>query len=286
MQFRSLARHTRSEQSSARTRLAAPEIDQQDIARAPVDRVFEEFGTSAAGLTTAEAELRRTQYGPNDPAATKRIPAWLQFLARFRNPLVIILLVASGLSAATGDVVSFLIVVTIVALSTGLDFLQEYRAHGAVESLRRSVALHAAARRDGSARSVPVEELVPGDVVELIAGDLVPADARLIESRDLFVNQALMTGESYPVEKRAEPIPDAAGASDAALPLVFAGTSVISGTATAVVYATGRATTLGALAASLAEKPPATAFAVGNFGVIGSQINAPRDIQFALKFLF
>jgi Mg2+-importing ATPase len=209
-------------------------------------------------------------YGPNDAATVKHLPLWLQFLARFRNPLVIILLVASGLSAATGDVASFFIVVTIVTISMTLDFVQEVRAQNAVEALRRSVAVQATVRRDGAALSVPIDQLVPGDIVELIAGDLVPADSRLLESRDLFVNQALLTGEPYPAEKHASDTAmgaeNPAGASNA----VFAGTSVISGTATILICRTGGRTALGHLATSLTEKPPATAFAIGirRFGML------------------
>ena len=180
------------------------------------------------------------------------------------------MLIASALSAATGDVASFLIVVSIVTISITLDFVQEVRAQNAVEALRRSVAVQAKVRRGGAIVSLPVDQLVPGDIVELIAGDLVPADSRLLESRDLFINQGLLTGEAYPAEKG---VGDAAvgaenppGASNA----VFAGTSVISGTATILVCRTGAGTALGHLATSLAEKPPATAFAVGiaRFGML------------------
>jgi len=256
--------------SSAKTAGTPINIDTAAIASEPLERLFAQLGTRSTGLTSAEAEVLLSRYGFNDPAATKRTPPWLQFLARFRNPLVIILLVASGLSAMAGDLASFLIVITIVALSTTLDFVQEFRAHDAVDALRRSVALDAAVRRDGATQTIPVRELVPGDVIELIAGDLVPADARLIDSRDLFVNQALLTGEPYPAEKHADQPPDADSTDGAAVNVVFAGTSVISGTATALICRTGRATSLGGLAASLAEKPPATAFTVGirRFGLL------------------
>jgi len=115
-------------------------------------------------------QSRLTRYGHNTAAAVKRSPLWLQFLARFRNPLVIILLVASGLSAATGDVASFVVVVTIVTISITLDFVQEVRAQNAVEALRRSVAVQATVRRNGASLSVAIEQLVPGEIVELIAG--------------------------------------------------------------------------------------------------------------------
>jgi P-type Mg2+ transporter len=236
----------------------------------PLDRLLTRMATTPAGLSGAEAESRLLTCGPNDAATLKPAPLWLQFLSRFRNPLVIILLVASGLSAATGDIASFVIVVSIVMISMTLDFVQEVRAQNAVEALRRSVAVQATVRRDGTSRSVPIDQLVPGDIVELIAGDLVPADSRLLESRDLFVNQALLTGEPYPAEKQAgdtaSGTDNPAGASNA----VFAGTSVISGTATIVTCRTGAKTALGHLATSLAEKPPATAFTVGirRFGML------------------
>jgi Mg2+-importing ATPase len=246
------------------------ELGPEEIWSERTDRLLERLATTPAGLNSAEVRSRLRTYGPNDAATVKRSPLWLQFLARFRSPLVIILLVASGLSAATGDLASFLIVVTIVTASITLDFVQEVRAQNAVEALRRSVAVQATVRRDGASLVVPIDQLVPGDIVELIAGDLVPADSRLLECRDLFVNQALLTGEPYPAEKQASDralgAENPAGASNA----VFAGTSVISGTATIVVCRTGNRTALGHLATSLAEKPPATAFAVGirRFGML------------------
>ena len=242
----------------------------EEIWQQPAAALLSRLATTIAGLTGAEARSRLAAYGPNDAAAVKQTPLWLQFLARFRNPLIVILLVASALSAATGDAASFVIIIVIVTISITLDFAQEVRAQNAVESLRRSVAVQATVRRDGASLSVPIDQLVPGDIAELIAGDLIPADSRLLESRDLYVNQALLTGEPYPAEKRvsdaAQGAPNQAGASN----IVFAGTSVISGTATILVCRTGSRTALGHLATSLAEKPPATAFAVGirGFGLL------------------
>lgn len=259
-----------SDERDSAAAAAGKELSPAEVSTEPLAGLLARLGTSPMGLGAAEVEARYAKYGPNDPASAKRVARWVQFLARFRNPLVVILLVASGLSAATGDVTSFVVVATIVVISITLDFVQEVRAQSAVEALRRSVAVQALVRRDGATLSVPVGALVPGDIVELIAGDLVPADSRLLESRDLFVNQALLTGEPYPVEKQAGDAPagaqDPAGASN----VVFAGTSVISGTATIVVCRTGRNTTLGNLATSLAEKPPATDFDRGihRFGML------------------
>lgn len=249
---------------------AIDEVSAEDIWKEHTDRLLVRIGTTVSGLDATEAQSRLKSVGHNDAVVVKRSPLWLQFLSRFSNPLVIILLVASGLSAATGDVASFVIVVIIVTLSMTIDFVQEIRAQNAVEALRRSVAVQATVRRNGTCVSIPIDQLVPGDIVELIAGDLVPADARLLESRDLFINQALLTGEPYPSEKHAGNAPSGAENPAGASNAVFAGTSVISGTATIAICRTGARTALGGLATSLAEKPPATDFAVGirHFGLL------------------
>jgi len=245
-------------------------ISGEDVWSETIPRLLARLSATETGLTSDDARARLAACGANVATTEKPPPLWLQFLTRFRNPLVIILLVASALSAATGDVPSFLIVLTIVTASVTLDFIQEVKAQNAVDALRRSVAVHATVRRDGTRGSLPLEQIVPGDVVELIAGDLVPADSRLLEGRDLFVNQALLTGESYPAEKHAADSSPGASGLAAASNAVFAGTSVISGTATILVCRTGANTALGGLAKSLAEKPPATAFTVGirRFGLL------------------
>jgi P-type Mg2+ transporter len=125
----------------------------EEIWTEPIDRLLTRLATTRAGLAAAEVQSRVTRYGPNTAATVRHLPLWLQFLARFRSPLVIILLVASGLSAATGDVASFVVVVTIVTISITLDFVQEVRAQNAVEALRRSVAVQATVRRDGASLS-------------------------------------------------------------------------------------------------------------------------------------
>jgi Mg2+-importing ATPase len=251
-------------------RPGSEEPQAEEVWQEPADRLVIRLGTQIAGLDRAEAESRLDSYGPNDAATVKRTPLWLQFLARFGNPLIIILLIASAVSAATGDIASFAIIFCIVMLSIIFDFIQEVRAQNAVEALRQSVAVQATVRRDGKAVSVPIHELVPGDIVELIAGDLVPADSRLLESRDLYVNQALLTGEPYPAEKRVSDTGSGADNPAEASNAVFAGTSVISGTATILICRTGSRTALGHLATSLAEKPPVTAFTVGirRFGLL------------------
>src|ERR1019366_4932517 len=161
-----------------------------------------ERATEAAGLSDAEAKTRLARFGPNLFRERQDRSLPLQYLARFKNPLVIILLVASAVSAFTGEVTNFLIISFIVLLSVTLDFVQEYRANAAAEKLRLSVSVRANVIRDGKPLEVAVTEVVPGDIALLAAGDLIPGDGKVLEANDFFVKQALLTGESYPVEKR------------------------------------------------------------------------------------
>lgn len=229
----------------------------------PTAELLKELATSIEGLTSREAASRLLQYGANDATAMKRVPAWLRLARRFANPLIIVLLIASAFSVASGDAASFTIVVAIVLLSILLDFVQESRAQNAVDALREQVALRADVRRDGKEISLPVAQLAPGDIVRLSAGDLVPADGVLLNCRDFFVNQALLTGESYPVEKQIARQGDPAAEISEARTVALAGTSVVSGGATLLVCRTGKATTLGKLAGALVTKPPPTAFETG-----------------------
>ncbi|WP_026868210.1 magnesium-translocating P-type ATPase [Hyphomicrobium zavarzinii] len=221
------------------------------------------------GLTRAEASERYEKFGPNDVLAERARPLWRAVVDRFSNPLILILLFASALSAWTGDVLSFAIIVAIVLLSVVLDVVQQRRAENAVDALRRSVGLKATVVRDGTEAELPVERLVPGDVVRLSAGDIVPADCRLLEAASLYVNQSLLTGEPYPVAKDAATTATS-GSPAEALNAVFAGTSVISGSATALVCETGRRTELGAVARSLTSRRPRDAFERGiqDFGLL------------------
>ena len=229
-----------------------------------------EQATDAAGLSGAEARSRLDQLGPNLFRDHQERPLWLQFLARFKNPLVILLLVASAISALTGEMTNFLIIAVMVLFSVTLDFVQEHRAGQAAESLRHSVSVRARVIRDGKPLAVPVIDVVPGDLVVLSAGDMVPADGLVLEANDLFVKQALLTGESYPVEKRPGALAaDATDLQDAAN-AVFMGTTVISGSARVRVVKTGAGTAIGAIADSLTRQPPPTAFEIGThrFGLL------------------
>jgi P-type Mg2+ transporter len=228
-----------------------------------LDGLLRELGATSSGLGAEEAKRRLVEHGPNDTLSHRRRPLWRQTVERLANPLVLILLFASGLSAWTGEVTSFVIIVSIILLSVVLDVVQQRRAENTVDALRRSVGLQTRVLRDGGCREVPVDQLVPGDVVELRAGDLVPGDCRLLTARDFFVNQALLTGEPYPIEKQPAELAAPAEAVATAVNFLCMGTSVISGTATALVCRTGRATELGGLAEGLAAPRPADAFAQG-----------------------
>lgn len=236
----------------------------------PLQAVLTELGATAKGLDGAEAARRLAIYGRNAALDHRRTPLWREVLVRFANPLVLILLFAGALSAWTGEVASFVIILVIVVLSIVLELFQQRRAEGAVDALRRSVALRAEVLRDGAVRQVPVEELVPGDIVKLAAGDIVPADCRVLAARDLYVNQAIMTGESYPSEKHAGDLPEVADQPADAVNWLFMGTSVISGTGSALVCRTGRSTDLGELAQTLADARGADAFEAGirSFGYL------------------
>jgi Mg2+-importing ATPase len=232
------------------------------------------------GLTSAEAAARLQQAGPNDPAPGRRSSAIRELLRLFLNPLVLILLIAAVVSAFLGQTVDAGIIAAIVLLSVAVEFVQTYRSERAIEQLRERVAPTATALRDGEWREIHRADVVPGDVVRLSAGDLVPADARLLAGRDLYVQQAALTGESLPVEKQA-PGTDACTRPDAAN-MVFLGTSVVSGTATAMVVATGAKTAFGDIAARLATRPEETAF---DRGLKDFSLLLARTVLFLVVFL-
>jgi len=224
--------------------------------------VMTALGTTERGLSSAESSARLEQYGPNDVSQIRQRPLLVQYLSHFKNLLVIILILAALVSIFAGELTSAVIIIVIVVASVTLDFFQEYKAGNAAELLRQKIITKAAVWRDEELQELPITVLVPGDIISLSAGDIIPADARILSSRDLFVNQSALTGEPFPVEK-------APGVAAPGTPLaeaenyLFLGTSVVSGTATAVVTTTGSSTEFGHVAKSLVSRPPETEFERG-----------------------
>lgn len=225
------------------------------------DEILHALGVGSTGLTMVEASERLARYGPNLAVTGGHRSLIAKLGKRLAEPLIAILLIAAAISGGMGDWQSFVIILLIVLFSIVLDIVQEHKAETAIEALKRSVAVTASVRRDGKVVELPVKDIVPGDVVELRAGELVPADGVLLSGHGALANEAILTGEPYPVEKRPGP---AAGLSPSdAFNALFGGTSVVGGEAVMLVAATGRATRFGAIAASMQAKEPPTAFERG-----------------------
>ena len=234
-----------------------------DYIRTPIEFLFERFRTTVNGLPDAEARKRLLEYGYNEPARKRKRTILIQLLSKFLNPLVIVLLIIAVFSYFFGEKISTLLVGLMALMSVGLSFVQEYRAGQEAEKLREMVRATATVLRNGKAQEVKLRELVPGDVVDLFAGDMIPADLRLISCKDLFVNQASLTGESFPVEKAAGPVHPKSNAISELTNIAFMGSSVVSGTALGLVVRTGGATQFGELARKLSRMRTETAFERG-----------------------
>lgn len=228
-----------------------------------------------SGLTADQARKRLRIHGENLPEKSRRRPWWNDLLVRLRNPLVLILLGSGLVSAATGELVGSIIIFIIVGLSILMDSLQQLRADLAVERLSASVSVNSNVLREGKKVTVPSREIVPGDIVLLSAGDLIPADGIVLDARDFFVNQSMLTGESYPVEKGVCPAKKVTGENCLDLDLtftnhVFAGSSVVSGVSKVEILKTGGKTILGGISGSLSRPRPETSFEIGirKFGMM------------------
>ena len=207
---------------------------------------------------------------PTAMVRESRFAGLLSFFGFFANPLVIILVIASGVSLALGEHVGGLIIIAIVLFSVLLNFSMDFQARHAVEDIQKQIAITAAVVRDGREQEIPTDQLVPGDIIRLNAGDLVPADARLLEVKDLHVRESVLTGESLPVEKTSTDLAkEKHGVADASNS-VFLGTTVQSGIGTAVIVCTGKDTACGEIAHRLAMRPPETEFGRGirRFGMM------------------
>ncbi|MFM8322776.1 MAG: cation-translocating P-type ATPase, partial [Chloroflexota bacterium] len=217
------------------------------------DEALQALSSSPQGLSEEEAARRLEQYGPNELAAGHKISPWAILLEQFKNIFVIILLLATLISAVLGHAVEAVAIAVIVLFAVLLGFVQEYRAERAIEALQKMAALTASALRDGRAREVPARELAPGDVVLLAAGDKIPADGRLLESVNLRVEEAALTGESTAIEKIAAALPGGDLALGDRVNLVYAGTAASYGRGRAVVTATGMQTEFGKITGMLQQ---------------------------------
>ena len=237
------------------------DLDLQMASGLQSDEVLSRLGTSPEGLTSDDAARRLAQSGLNAVVQTRNT-AWDVFLRQLKNPFLLLLVATAVLSIVLGDRNDAYIILAIVALSVGLGFVNEYRAESAVADLQKRVSPNATVKRDGVMKAIPVPELVPGDLVELTVGDIVPADLRLIEVHALECDESALTGESIPAEKIVRAV--AAGATPLDLAdCAFMGTVVKNGAGHGVVVATGKRAALGTVAKSLASQPPETAFEQG-----------------------
>ena len=234
-----------------------------DAARKDGANVLRDLGTSLAGLSQTEAEDRARTSGPNEIAQERKQGWFIRLLKIIRNPLVILLTILSALSFLTGDPRAGFVMALMVALSVGLRFVQEARADAAAEKLKAMIHVTATVIRNGTAREMPLRDLVPGDIVKLAAGDMIPGDVRLLSLKDLFVSQGTLTGESLPVEKFCEPRTQTDISPTELKNTCFMGTSVQSGTATAVIITTGAHTYLGSMARSIVGERSQTSFDEG-----------------------
>ena len=235
--------------------------------------LLEKLTSSPDGLTSADAAARLASCGPNRLEVRREQAAWRIFAAQFKSPLVLMLVFAATVSMVTGEWVDALIVLAIIVASSALSFVQEYRAGKATERLLARVRLRANVLRDGRAQTADAETLVPGDVVLLAAGSLVPADGRVLAADDFFVNEAVLTGESLPSEKRPAAL-DRATSLAGRTNCVFMGTNARSGSARVLIVATGADTAYGQIASHLSVRPAETEFERGlrHFGQMLTQL--------------
>jgi len=216
-----------------------------------IPQLYADLGTTPTGLTQPEAAARLAQYGPNELQAEPYVSAWKLLLAQFSNVLIIILLVATALSAVLGHAVEAVAITAIVLFAVLLGYVQEFRAERALEALRQMVSPTATVLRDGEEREVAAHDLVPGDVILLRAGNHVPADTRLLEAFNLQVQEAPLTGESVAVTKDTETLTEGALAVGDRHNMAFAGTTVTAGRGRALIVATGATTELGRISQML-----------------------------------
>ena len=240
----------------------------------PAAEVLADLDSSRKGLSFSEAKSRLLKYGKNEIQAQTKRPAWKILLSQFKSPLVLILLAASIISGILGETVSTGIIVLIILCSAVLAFFQEYKSESAMDKLRKKVSLKTTVIRDNKPQMINAANLVLGDIVLLDLGKAVPADLRLIETDDLLINESLLTGESFPVEKNAKPLGVNNYLPQAMANLAFMGTHVAQGSGKGIVIATAKNTELGKTAHLLQAKPQETEFqkGIGKFGILLAKV--------------
>lgn len=237
---------------TARGRQKDPSVYSR-YASSQVEELLKELDTSSEGLSEKEAEARLKQYGYNEPARKKTESVFRQIILKFFNPLILILLVIVFFSLFFGEKISAIFVSCMIVISVFLDFNQEYKSGKEVEKLNAIVRTKVEVHRAGKEKEVDIRELVPGDVVDLFAGDMIPADLRIFSCKDLFINQASLTGESFPVEKTAEAISPKGTSITELTNIAFMGSNVVSGTALGLVVRTGQSTQFGEISKTIAN---------------------------------
>ena len=250
--------------------------------------VLEQYKFNVEGLSSQEAQLRLKEYGENTISQKKKTSGLLLFLTQFKNPIIIILLIATSISAVSGEWIDALIILAIVLGSAVLSFFQEYSASNAIEQLRAKVQATTIVVRDGKEIEVPSVKIVPGDIIKLSAGSLIPADGLLIESSDFYVNQSVLTGESLPSEKKVTVVSEDASIEER-INCVFMGTNVNSGNGTVMIMETGEHTSFGEIAKKLTLRPPETEFESGvrHFGYLLTKIMLVLTLTvFAINVIF
>ncbi|HMD89674.1 MAG TPA: magnesium-translocating P-type ATPase [Anaerolineaceae bacterium] len=254
----------------------------------PEDALINALNTSTEGLSDDESARRLATEGPNVIKARKKSNIGGLILDQFKSPIILILLFATIVSALLGDLTDAVVILIIILGSAALSVVQEYRANSAIEKLLAQVSLKTTILRSGKPVSKPTEEVVPGDVVLLSAGSLIPADGVILEAKDFYISEAVLTGETYPVEKNNQPVSENAGLSGRTN-CVFMGTNVRSGNAKVVIVKTGRDTAYGQIADRLALRPPETEFERGirRFGLLLTEVMLILVITiFALNVYF
>lgn len=246
--------------------------DYNRYASLATEALFNEFHITMEGFTTEEAKQVRAQYGDNKIEYSETNPFWMELLKAYLTPFTIVLIVLALISfvteyllAAPGekDLFTVIIILALVFISGTMSIIQSVKSNNAAEQLQTMVKVTSAVKRDGTYQEIPMDQIVRGDLVKLSAGDMIPADLRVVKTKDLFISQTSLTGESYPVEKRATATVQAEDTATSHETLLFMGSNVISGSAEAVVIATGNETLFGQVAEEVTSASPQTSFEMG-----------------------